>query len=84
MVEHSLLSKITAGENRGATLLHDYVVREWGEAIALTPLNSDSFARQIPLPSNAVRTNLALAAFIQSDKGTILQALSLPLCASLL
>ncbi|AZP13233.1 DUF1223 domain-containing protein [Undibacterium parvum] len=84
LVEHSLLNKITAGENRGATLLHDYVVREWGEAIALTPLNSDSFARQIPLPGNAVRKNLALAAFIQSDKGTILQALSLPLCASLL
>jgi hypothetical protein len=83
LVEQSLLSKIMAGENRGATLQHDYVVREWGDAIALSSLNNDTVARQMPVPGNAVRKNLALAAFIQSDKGDILQALSLPLCDSL-
>ncbi len=84
LVEQSLISKIMAGENRGATLQHDYVVREWGEAIALTAATPNTQSRQLNVPANAVHKNLSLVAFVQSEKGEVLQALSLPLCAAVL
>ena len=84
LVEQSLISKIMAGENRGATLQHDYVVREWGEAIALSAGASNTQNRQLNIPANAVRKNLSVVAFVQAEKGEVLQALSLPLCAALL
>jgi hypothetical protein len=40
--------------------------------------------RQLNVPLNAVRKNLSMTAFVQSDKGDVLQALNLPLCAPLL
>ena len=84
LVEQSLVSKIMAGENRGATLQHDFVAREWGEPIALTAATTNTQSRQIKVPSNAVRKNLSVVAFVQSERGEVLQALSLPLCAGLL
>ena len=84
LVEQSLVSKIMAGENRGATLQHDFVAREWGEPIALTAATANTQSRQLKVPSNAVRKNLSVVAFVQSEKGEVLQALSLPLCAGLL
>ena len=83
LVEQSLISKIMAGENRGATLQHDYVAREWGDAIALSAATQNTQSRQFNLPANAVRKNLSVVAFIQSEKGDVLQALSLPLCGAL-
>lgn len=84
LVEQSLISKIMAGENRGATLQHDYVAREWGDAIALSAITSNIHSRQFNVPANASHKNLSVVAFIQSEKGEVLQALSLPLCAALL
>jgi hypothetical protein len=84
LVEQSLISKIMAGENRGATLQHDFVAREWGEAIALNAGASNTQNRQLNVPANAVRKNLSVVAFVQSEKGEVLQALSLPLCAGVL
>lgn len=84
LVEHSLVSKIMAGENRGATLQHDFVAREWGQPISLTAAIANTQSRQLQVPVNAVRKNLSLLAFVQSDKGEVLQALSLPLCSSVL
>ena len=83
LVEQSLISKIMAGENRGATLQHDYVAREWGDAIALSAATQNTQSRQFNLPANAVRKNLSVVAFVQSEKGDVLQALSLPLCGAL-
>lgn len=83
LVEQSLISKILAGENRGATLQHDYVAREWGDAIALSSGMQNTQSRQFTLPANAVRKNLSVVAFIQAEKGDVLQALSLPLCGAL-
>lgn len=84
LVEQSLISKIMAGENRGATLHHDHVVREWGDAISLAPAASNTQLRQFNLPSNAIHKNLSVTAFVQSEKGEVLQALNLPLCAALM
>ncbi len=83
LVEQSIVSKIMAGENRGATLQHDFVAREWGDPIPFNASVINTQNRQLPIPSNAVFKNLSLLAFVQSDKGEVLQALSLPLCSNL-
>jgi hypothetical protein len=85
LVEQNIVSQVNAGENRGVTLQHDYVVREWGDAISLSPTaKGESLVRQLPIPANANRKNLSVTAFIQSERGEILQALNLPVCASVL
>jgi hypothetical protein len=38
------------------------------------------FARSVNLPAGASAKNLGVAAFVQTDKGEVLQALALPLC----
>lgn len=84
LVEQSLVSKIMAGENRGATLQHDFIAREWGDPIAIGASAINTQNRQLPIPINAVLKNLSVLAFVQSEKGEVLQALSLPVCSSLL
>ncbi len=83
LVENALVSNVKAGENRGVTLQHDYVAREWGEPISLARGASENFSRQISLPVDAATRSLALTAFVQTDKGEVLQALSLPVCKPL-
>jgi hypothetical protein len=76
--ENSLVSRVTAGENRGATLAHDYVVREWWGPLALDRSGAVSFTRAIA----AQRAGSGgVAAFVQSRRtGEVLQALALPAC----
>ncbi len=83
LVEQGLVSKIQAGENRGATLQHDYVAREWGQAYKLSAGKATSYSTQLTIPASAKRKNLSLLAFAQDQQGNILQAVSLPLCESL-
>ncbi|GGC70631.1 DUF1223 domain-containing protein [Undibacterium terreum] len=83
LTENSLVSNVKAGENRGVTLQHDYVAREWGAPINLMRGISENFSREINLPANAANRNLAITAFVQSGKGAVLQALSLPVCKSM-
>lgn len=83
LLEQDLVSKIQAGENRGATLQHDFVAREWGDAYQLAAGKTASYAAQLSLPANAKRKNLSVLAFAQDKQGHVLQALSLPLCAAL-
>jgi hypothetical protein len=76
--ESGLSTRVTAGENRGATLRHDFVVREWWGPLALDAAGTASLARPVdPQPL----ANGGLAAFVQSRRtGEILQALALPAC----
>jgi hypothetical protein len=83
LVEQDLVSKVQAGENRGVSLQHDFVAREWGEAHQLSAGKLANFANQLDLPANAKRKNLSVLAFVQDKRGNILQALSLPLCETL-
>lgn len=83
LVENGLVTDIKAGENSGAVLKHDYVVREWIGPIALSGDASQTKAalsRAISVPAGANGKNLGVAAFVQNEKGEVLQALSLPLC----
>jgi len=73
--ENRLQSKVTAGENRGELLRHDYVVLEWLEAPGL------AVRRALPLLPKAVPANSGVAAFVQNRRtGEVLQALLLPGC----
>jgi hypothetical protein len=87
LVESGIDSQVRAGENRGLTLHHDYVVREW---LTPAPLAADgkspkpmaSVARTVPLPAGALPKNLGVAAFVQTERGEVLQAYTLPVCGS--
>jgi hypothetical protein len=83
LYETDLISEVKAGENQGATLKHDYVVRDWSGPVALSSGGTGgrtAWSRAISLPVEAPRKNLGVAAFIQTDAGDVLQAISLPLC----
>jgi hypothetical protein len=79
--ESKLVSRVGAGENRGRTLGHDFVVFEW-----LGPYEFKGGAgirerRTLPLPSKAVAGHSGVAAFVQNRATTeVLQALMLPAC----
>ena len=76
--ENGLANRVTAGENRGATLHHDFVVREWWGPLALNAAGGASLARPVGAQPLA---NGGVAAFVQSRRtGEVLQALALPAC----
>ena len=87
VTENNLSSRVTAGENRGATLKHDHVVRA-----IFGPLGGEAkdraegklvIKRPITIEQNWKRGDLSLVAFVQNLRtGEIYQALSVPLCAS--
>lgn len=85
LYENNLVSEVTTGENRGATLRHDFVVRQWVGPIPLggpAGAGKAALTRSLPVPPAAAAGSLGVAAFVQSDRGEILQALALPACGA--
>ena len=79
--ENKLLSRVTAGENEGRSLAHDYVVLEWVGPLAFSADGAASLSRAIPLVPKAVPANSGVAAFVQNRRtAEVLQALMLPAC----
>ncbi|MNC90902.1 hypothetical protein D3C83_70580 [compost metagenome] len=77
--ENGLSNRVTAGENRGTTLSHDYVVREWWGPIAFDGPGELAVERSFSAHRLA---RGGVAAFVQSRRsGDVLQALALPGCA---
>jgi hypothetical protein len=76
--ENGLSTRVERGENRGKTLNHDFVAREWWGPLALTATGDATFERSLdarPLARGGV------AAFVQSRRtGEVLQALALAAC----
>ena len=76
--ENGLSTRVERGENRGKTLNHDFVTREWWGPLALGAAGDVTFERVLdarPLARGGV------AAFVQSRRtGEVLQALALPAC----
>ncbi|HUK03816.1 MAG TPA: DUF1223 domain-containing protein [Burkholderiales bacterium] len=78
--ENKLVSEVTAGENRGRTLPHDYVVLQWTGPFALQGAKLVERQRLELLPK-AVPANSGVVAFVQSRAtAEVLQALMLPAC----
>jgi hypothetical protein len=76
--ENGLSNRVTAGENRGVTLHHDFVVREWWGPVQLDGAGGVEFVRKVA--ARGVSKG-GVAAFIQSRRtGEVLQALALPAC----
>ena len=80
LYESGLVTAVAAGENRGATLRHDNVVRKWIGPIDLVE-GSAEFRTVLSLDRGTNPKHLAVAAFVQdSASGELLQATALPLC----
>ena len=79
VTENKLVSRVTAGENRGVTLYHDHVVRDLvGPLDIITPT-----PQKIALDQEWKRQDLSLVAFVQDRlTGDVLQALSAGMCAN--
>lgn len=85
LVESGLASKVTAGENSGRLLRHDHVVRTWLAPVPMSPggqagVHMATVTRTLPLPPGAAPGRLGVSVFVQSDRGEVLQALSLSVC----
>jgi len=79
--ENKLVSQVSAGENRGRTLAHDYVVLEWQGPFPLSGEAPLVREQSLPLLPKAVPANSGVAAFVQNRRtAEVLQALMLPAC----
>lgn len=76
--ENGLSTQVERGENRGKTLRHDFVAREWWGPLALAAAGDVTFERSL----DAQGLNRGgVAAFVQNRRtGEVLQALALPGC----
>jgi hypothetical protein len=82
LYENGLSTQVKAGENRGVTLKHDAVVRQWIGPLPLERGAAD-LKRMLPLPAGAVAKNLGVAAFVQDAASRdVLQATALQICSS--
>ena len=77
--ENKLVSQVTAGENNGRELKHDYVVRDFYGAYQLS--NKNVFTRSFTLKPKWKGRQAGAVMFVQDAKsGEILQSLALPFC----
>ena len=81
-MQNKVASKVTAGENGGRTLHHDFVVRQWLAPLPIGPRRQRRAGARIAAASGAPAGDFAVTAFVQSARGEVLQAFSLPVCAS--
>jgi hypothetical protein len=78
--ENKLVSEVTAGENRGQTLPHDFVVLQWAGPLHFRGARLVERQR-LPLLPKAVPANSGVVAFVQNRaSGEVLQALMLRAC----
>ena len=78
--ENKLVSEVKAGENRGKSLPHDYVVLQWAGPLEF---KAGKLAQRhvLPLLPKAVPGHSGVVAFVQNRAtAEVLQALMLPAC----
>lgn len=80
ITENKLSSKVSAGENRGVTLSHDHVVREWIGPIALNDGHAE-IKQAVTTRSTWNPAQLGVVGFVQDMRtGRVLQAVGAPQC----
>jgi hypothetical protein len=78
--ENKLVSEVKAGENRGKSLAHDYVVLQWAGPFEFQGQRLAARETLALLPK-AVPRHSGVVAFVQNrSSGEVLQALMLPAC----
>jgi len=81
LYENDLSNDITAGENRGRRLRHDFVVRELAGPIAVDTGGEARWHQRFTLDPRWKAGDLYVAAFVQDERsGDVLQALATPYC----
>ncbi len=79
--ENKLASRVSAGENSGRELTHDYVVRELFGAYQIN--NRNEFTKNFTLSPEWAKRDAGAVLFVQnSQTGEILQSLALKFCPS--
>lgn len=80
VAENGLVTKVMTGENKGATLTHDHVVRAWLGPFRLSG-GTVRVRREITLPATWQRNRLETIALVQDERsGAVLQALRAASC----
>lgn len=81
LFENGLTTSVKAGENRGATLHHDFVVREWIGPIPVAANGSTERAMSFSLPPDRPPANFGVAAFVQNPRTfEVVQAVARRVC----
>lgn len=81
LYENNLSNRISAGENQGKRLQHDFVVRELSRPHSIGANGKLVFEQRFDLEPRWKRKDLHLAALVQSQSaGETLQAIAVPLC----
>jgi len=79
--ENKLVSEVRAGENRGKTLPHDFVVLQWAGPYEFKGGGRLAESVSLPLLPKAVPGHSGVVAFVQNRANSeVLQALMLPAC----
>lgn len=82
LYENQLNSLVSAGENSGRLLVHDYVVREWFGPYKLDEKADGLWQRNLALKPEWKGRDAGVATFVQNrSNGNVLQALALKLCS---
>lgn len=81
LYENNLSNDVSAGENRGKRLRHDFVVREFAGPFAVDSGGEARLRHHFSLDPRWKSGELHVAAFVQSERsGDVLQALASPVC----
>ncbi len=80
LTQSGLSNRVSAGENRGATLRHDFVAREWSGPVAIPGAQAVQASVSAKLPGLRPGAAGALAFVQDRSSGEVLQAFALPLC----
>ena len=79
--ENNLANAVTAGENRGKQLRHDFVVRALAGPFPVDARGEAAFIHRFPLDPAWKHADLRVASFVQNHHtGEVLQALEAPVC----
>jgi len=80
VTESALVSRVKSGENGGATLSHDHVVRHWLGPVPLKA-GATSLTQEVALTPDQKTKGVTVAAFVQDSRtGEVLQAASTGRC----
>lgn len=78
ITENNIISSISAGENHGKTLTHDFVVRKMIGPLPIELSAESTINQTISLEPDWRADQLNVVAFVQTMRGEILQAVTLP------